>query len=108
MERYDKKVERHMKLFYDSLSEKDRRRYAALEVAKLGHGGVEYVAERNVIHRQYDKEVKASPNCPEMRHPIACKKKGGRKSCLDSIPELEKTSLGSSKMKRPAIRCVIR
>lgn len=44
MEAYDAGVERHMKLFYESLSEKDRRRYAALEAEKLGHGGVEYVA----------------------------------------------------------------
>ena len=28
----------------DSLSEKDRRRYAALEAAKLGHGGADYIA----------------------------------------------------------------
>jgi len=28
-----------MKAFYESLSEKDRRRYAALESKKLGHGG---------------------------------------------------------------------
>jgi hypothetical protein len=33
-----------MKAFYESLSEKDRRRYAAVEVEKLGHGGVEYIA----------------------------------------------------------------
>jgi hypothetical protein len=45
MQRYDERVERHMKLFYESLSEKDRRRYAALETEKLGHGGVEYVAQ---------------------------------------------------------------
>jgi hypothetical protein len=45
MQRYDEKVERHMQLFYESLSEKDRRRYAALETEKLGHGGVEYVAQ---------------------------------------------------------------
>jgi hypothetical protein len=44
MQGYDEKVERHMKLFYDSLSEKDRRRFAAFEAEKLGHGGVEYVA----------------------------------------------------------------
>jgi len=30
--------------FYRSLSEKDRRRYAAVEAGKLGHGGVAYVA----------------------------------------------------------------
>jgi hypothetical protein len=38
-------IERTMKRFFDSLSEKDRRRYAAVEAAKLGHGGVEYVAQ---------------------------------------------------------------
>lgn len=38
-------VERHMVQFYDSLSEKDRRRYAAVEAEKLGHGGVGYIAE---------------------------------------------------------------
>ena len=44
MEPYPVKAERAMKRFFDSLSEKDRRRYAAVEVAKLGHGGVDYVA----------------------------------------------------------------
>ena len=41
---YSIQVERHMKKFYDSLSEKDRRRYAAIEAEKLGHGAVEYMA----------------------------------------------------------------
>ncbi len=44
MQSYAVTVERAMKRFFDSLSEKDRRRYAAVEVAKLGHGGVDYVA----------------------------------------------------------------
>jgi hypothetical protein len=44
METYSKVVERHMVEFYRSLSEKDRRRYAAVEAEKLGHGGVLYVA----------------------------------------------------------------
>ena len=30
--------------FYESLSERDRRRYAAIEASKLSHGGIEYVA----------------------------------------------------------------
>lgn len=42
---YPVDVERHMVALYDSLSEKDRRRYAAIEAEKLGHGGVQYVAE---------------------------------------------------------------
>jgi len=45
MQLYGVVIERTMKRFFDSLSEKDRRRYAAVEAAKLGHGGVEYVAQ---------------------------------------------------------------
>ncbi len=41
---YSEDVERKMKQFSDWLSEKDRRRYAAVEALKLGHGGVEYIA----------------------------------------------------------------
>ena len=41
MNPYPVSVRRHMKLLYDSLSEKDRRRYAAVEAEKLGHGGVQ-------------------------------------------------------------------
>jgi hypothetical protein len=44
MDPYPSEVCKHMKAFYDSLSEKDRRRYAAVEAEKLGHGGVEYIA----------------------------------------------------------------
>jgi hypothetical protein len=44
MENYSGVVERHMVEFYKSLSEKDRRRYAAVEAEKLGHGGTLYVA----------------------------------------------------------------
>jgi hypothetical protein len=42
--RYSEKTEAHMRAFYDSLSEKDRRRYAAVESEKLDHGGTEYIA----------------------------------------------------------------
>ena len=44
MEAYTADVERKRKPLYGWLSEKDRRRYAAVEAAKLGHGGIEYVA----------------------------------------------------------------
>ena len=45
MEVYLPKVEEHMVALYESLSEKDRRRYAAIEAEKLGHGGIQYVAD---------------------------------------------------------------
>ena len=44
MERYRKDTERRMQALYRTLSEKERRRYAAIEADKLGHGGVEYIA----------------------------------------------------------------
>ena len=44
MEAYSAHIEAKMQRFYGWLSEKDRRRYAAVEAAKLGHGGVEYIA----------------------------------------------------------------
>lgn len=45
MRGYRSAVERHMVRLYGSLSEKDRRRYAAVEAEKLGHGGRQYVAD---------------------------------------------------------------
>ena len=44
MEAFAPQIERMMKRLFASLKEADRRRYAAIEAAKLGHGGVELVA----------------------------------------------------------------
>jgi hypothetical protein len=43
-QRYEPKVEQRMQAFFQTLSEKDRRRYASLEAARLGRGGIEYIA----------------------------------------------------------------
>lgn len=45
MNRYPVDIEQHMQVLYRSLSEKDRRRYAAIEAEKVGHGGLSYVAK---------------------------------------------------------------
>jgi hypothetical protein len=45
MKRYPVKVERRMKRLFQTLSEKDQRRYAAVEADKLDHGGTDYIAE---------------------------------------------------------------
>jgi len=54
MKRYDETIEHEMRTFYESLNEKDRRRYAAIEALKLGHGGQVYIeqvlgCDRNTI-----------------------------------------------------------
>ena len=43
-EEYSAELKNNMQSLYDSLSEKDRRRYAAIEAKKLGHGGITYIA----------------------------------------------------------------
>jgi hypothetical protein len=75
-------AEARMKRFYDSLSEKDARRYAAVEASKLGHGGIEYVAQvlgcsRRTIERASD-EVEILPEDPaqgRVRRPGGGRKK---------------------------------
>jgi hypothetical protein len=42
--RYSVEIERSMQALFASLSERDRRRYAATEAVKLGHGGICYLA----------------------------------------------------------------
>lgn len=44
MQSYPLAIEQQMQRFYHSLNERDRRRYAAIEALKLGHGGIEYIA----------------------------------------------------------------
>lgn len=45
MQPYRPEIEQAVKKYYATLSEKDRRRYAAIEALKLGHGGQNYIAE---------------------------------------------------------------
>ena len=81
-ERYEPHVEERMRAFAQTLSEKDRRRFAALEAARLGHGGVEYVAQvlgcsKRTIERGAD-ELEQLPNDPaagRVRRPGAGRKK---------------------------------
>jgi hypothetical protein len=42
---YPDDVESQMQIFFESLSEKDRRRYAAIETLKLPYGGQTYISE---------------------------------------------------------------
>ncbi len=45
MQPYPIEVEQQMQRFYHSLSEKDCRRYAAVEALKLGWGGLSYISQ---------------------------------------------------------------
>ncbi len=45
MKRYTQEMEHFMNKYYNSLSESERRRYAAVEAMKLEHGGQKYICE---------------------------------------------------------------
>jgi hypothetical protein len=42
---YEPEVVEQVRTFCATLSEKDRRRYVAVEARRVGHGGIEYMAE---------------------------------------------------------------
>jgi hypothetical protein len=63
---YSEEVEELMIKYYKSLSEKDRRHYAALEALKLGHGGTNYVSWLFRLNKKIlikAKEELKSPAC---------------------------------------------
>lgn len=73
---YSPKIELSMMTMYRSLREKDQRRYAAVEAAKLGHGGIEYISlllgcDPKTIH-QGMADLAHLPEVP----PERCRKKG--------------------------------
>lgn len=49
---YGEATETMMKRLFNNLSEKDRRHYASIEAAKLGHGGIQYISELFDIDRK--------------------------------------------------------
>ena len=77
---YTKDIEAAMVTFFHSLREKDRRRYAAVEAAKLGAGGVPYLARLLGIDpktiRQGQAELYNLPDVP----PEDVRKKGAAES----------------------------
>ena len=87
---YSPEIEKEMRNFYRSLSEKDRRRYAAVEARKLGHGGQHYI--RRVLGCN-DRTIKRGMS--EISKPLRENEKGirleggGRKSILSATPEID-------------------
>ena len=87
---YDIEIEKSMIALYDSLSEKDRRRYAAVEAKKLGHGGIIYVAtllgcdEKTIRRGLSELDDKGKMKQEGIRQPG-----GGAKSKIDKIDNID-------------------
>ena len=93
---YSKEIESEMVKFYNSLSEKDKRRYAAIEAKKLGHGGIKYISELFGSHRNTITEGKSELETREVEkfnEKAIREKGGGRKSCFEQIPKLDEAFL---------------
>ena len=80
--RLDAAVEQNLRDFCATLSEKDRRRFAAIEARQLGYGGIEYMAEllgcsRKTITRGIDEldQLSNDPAAGRIRRPGAGRKK---------------------------------
>jgi Rhodopirellula transposase DDE domain len=87
---YGPAIEQQLRQYYQSLSEKDRRRFAAIEAIILGHGGTRYIAQvlgcDPQTVREGLRELKQLPDDPA-GHRIR-KRGGGRKKTEAKHPEL--------------------
>lgn len=86
--RLDAATEQNMRDFFMTLSEKDQRRFAAIEAKQLGYGGVKYVAavlgcSQRTIERGFAEldDLSNDPAAGRVRRPGA-----GRKKILRPTP----------------------
>ena len=95
IEPYNSEIEAQMRNFYQSLSEKDRRRYAAIEAKKLGYGGISYI--RRVLNCDNGTITRGMT---ELESPLSAQEKrlrqsgGGRKSVISTREGLDEAFLG--------------
>lgn len=90
---FDETTVARMQSFFRTLSEKDQRRYAAIEAQRLGHGGISYVADilgcsTKTIRRGIDEldTLEDDPAAGRVRRPGA-----GRKKRLPQSPRSNRT-----------------
>lgn len=85
-------IEEKMRHFYMTLSEKDRRRYAAIEALKLGHGGIVYIAQVLGCNRKTTTRgvLEIAALTEESRYELRIRQAGGgRKRYEVSHPEIQ-------------------
>ena len=96
---YTKEVEQSMKAFFNSLSEKDKRRYAAVEAQKLGRAGITYISKllgcsRSTTHAGL-KDLGVLPE--HKQAPRIRRQGGGRKRSEETHAGLDEAFLAALK-----------
>jgi hypothetical protein len=94
---YDPEVEKAMKVTYRSRREHDRRLYAAVEAAKLGHGGLEYICSvlgcdpKTVRQGEQDLEELKDKDPDDVAPRSRVRRPGGgRKPHVEQLPDLKR------------------
>lgn len=77
VKRYSPETEQRMRALYESLNEKDRRRYAAVEADKLGYGGQVYISSLLGCDHKTMQRGLAELDCPPDLPPHRIRKRGG-------------------------------
>ena len=88
--KYSEEIEKQMKAFYDTLNEKDRRRYAAIEAIKIGHGGQNYISSVLGCHFQTVMAgINEITNGIEKPNNRIRKLGGGKKKIIDTVENID-------------------
>lgn len=91
---YPVAIEQQMQHYYTSLSERDRRRYAAIEAVKLGHGGISYISRvLNCDYRTIKSGMQELSDESTLHQSRIRRPEGGRKAALDTIEGLDEAFL---------------
>ena len=90
MKEYPNEHEQEMISLYNSLSEKDRRRYSAIEAKKLGHGGIHYICSLFGCDKKTIKKGMAELGDETALNQSGIRKLGGgRKQSADTVSGLD-------------------
>lgn len=102
MQLYFSFIEKEIKLLYNTLSERDKRLYAAIEAMKIGYGGVSYISQlvncsRSTIKRGKRELIELQKIPTELVNRIR-KPGGGRKSYHETLARIDEQFLAILKL----------
>jgi Rhodopirellula transposase DDE domain len=90
MKGYSAEIEVQMQRYYQSLSEKDRRRYAAIEAVKLEYGGAAYIRRLLGCHPEtLERGIRELQDQSIVEEPRIRQRGGGRKSAMTQIEGID-------------------